>query len=272
MRSISLPAVITSVLFLQSQFGAVNGHGSHEEAHGMTVDDDASYAQKHMVQEHHISDFDLESFFHLHDMDRDGVLTPSELEQIYGIHHETSQGESGSSADHERKSKEILERVLARLDKNGDGLVTRREFVEGGMGGLPDFKNMKGLGHHYDTEGEYFLHHEELYHSTPETQTDESYNHPEDIAHFTHHEQIELEEENKVRLAQGLDALDKDGREIKGSAREHTQKILGLKEAKQEADRRGSWGTTRGGFGKPKDTADRLRKSVPYKYRVKTNW
>lgn len=29
-----------------------------------------------------------------------------------------------------------------------------------------------------------FLHHEELYHSTPETQTDESYNHPEDLEHF----------------------------------------------------------------------------------------
>lgn len=32
---------------------------------------------------------------------------------------------------------------------------------------------------HYDEESEYFLHHEELYHSSPETQTDEAYNHPE---------------------------------------------------------------------------------------------
>jgi hypothetical protein len=28
---------------------------------------------------------------------------------------------------------------------------------------------------------EFFLHHEEMYHNTPETQTDESYNHPEDM-------------------------------------------------------------------------------------------
>lgn len=47
------------------------------------------------------------------------------------------------------------------------------------MDGLPSFVSYPDLGHHYDEESEYFLHHEELYHSTPETQTDESYNHPE---------------------------------------------------------------------------------------------
>lgn len=47
-----------------------------------------------------------------------------------------------------------------------------------------------------------------MYHSTPETQTEESYTHPEDIAHFEHHEDIEREEEDKVRKAQGLPPTD----------------------------------------------------------------
>lgn len=51
-----------------------------------------------------------------------------------------------------------------------------------------------------------FLHHEELYHSTPETQTDESYNHPEDLAHFRHHEHIEAEEDARERKFEGLAA------------------------------------------------------------------
>lgn len=48
------------------------------------------------------------------------------------------------------------------------------------------------------------LFHPEIYHSTPETQTDESYNHPEDIEHFAMHERIEAEEEARERRYQGL--------------------------------------------------------------------
>ena len=59
------------------------------------------------------------------------------------------------------------------------GIVSKEEFLAAGVDGLPSFVAYKDLGHHYDEESEYFLHHEELYHSTPETQTDESYNHPE---------------------------------------------------------------------------------------------
>jgi hypothetical protein len=44
-----------------------------------------------------------------------------------------------------------------------------------------------------------FLHHEELYHSTPETQTDESYTHPEDLEHFAHHEHIEAVEDSRAQ-------------------------------------------------------------------------
>ena len=46
----------------------------------------------------------------------------------------------------------------------------------------------------------------EIYHSTPETQTDESYSHPEDLEHFAMHQKIEAEEEARERRFQGLAA------------------------------------------------------------------
>lgn len=44
----------------------------------------------------------------------------------------------------------------------------------------------------------------EEFHSTPETQTDESYNHPEDLEHFAQHEAIELKEAEKEAKFQGI--------------------------------------------------------------------
>lgn len=44
----------------------------------------------------------------------------------------------------------------------------------------------------------------EQFHSTPETQTDESYNHPEDLEHFAHHEQIEHQEAEREAKYQGV--------------------------------------------------------------------
>lgn len=44
----------------------------------------------------------------------------------------------------------------------------------------------------------------EEYHSTPETQTDEAYNHPEDIEHFASHEKIEVQEAVREAKFQGI--------------------------------------------------------------------
>lgn len=74
------------------------------------------------------------------------------------------------------------ERWLRQADSAAK--ISLKEYVAGGVDGLPTIGDFKHLGHHYDEESEYFLHHEELYHNTPETQTDESYTHPEDIEHF----------------------------------------------------------------------------------------
>lgn len=73
------------------------------------------------------------------------------------MHHETSREKSGDDAEHQRKAEEILKKVLDTLDHNGDGLVTKTEFVSAGRNGLPEFSDHEGLGHHYDSEGEYFL-------------------------------------------------------------------------------------------------------------------
>lgn len=70
---------------------------------------------------------------------------------------------------------------------------------------------------------EFFLHHEgfnwqratsrtpstyltEQYHSTPEAQSDEPYNHPEDIEHFAHHKPIEREEARRETKYQDITA------------------------------------------------------------------
>lgn len=46
--------------------------------------------------------------------------------------------------------------------------------------------------------------HAEEFHSTPETQTDEAYNHPEDLEHFAHHEDIERQEAEREAKFQGI--------------------------------------------------------------------
>ncbi|KAL8286538.1 hypothetical protein RQP46_004555 [Phenoliferia psychrophenolica] len=154
-----------------------HAHGDHGDE--VAGDSEATYAELHMASEHHLDNFDIQAFFHLHDLNRDGILDVNELESIYGVHHEKRRKESGSEEVHTEKAKEIVKTVLATLDTNGDGVLTMREFVAGGVGGLPNFKGVEHLGHHYDAEGEYFLHHEEKYHNTPETQNEEDYVHPE---------------------------------------------------------------------------------------------
>jgi nucleobindin len=48
----------------------------------------------------------------------------------------------------------------------------------------------------------------EEFHSTPETQTEESYSHPEDIEHFSNHEAIEWEEAHREARFQGISLED----------------------------------------------------------------
>jgi len=181
--------------------GNVLSHGDH----GMQPGEDIkAYAQRHMASEHHIDSFDLRSFFQLHDLNRDGFWDREEVEAIYGVHHVYSQKKSKDDEEHQKKADHISGVVLNLLDKNKDGKVSPEEFEAIGLDGLPNFDSMGAEGHHYDIESEFFLHHEEEFHSTPETQTDESYTHPEDLEHFAHHEEIERKEAVKEAAYQGI--------------------------------------------------------------------
>ncbi|TFK42024.1 precursor to secretory protein Ssp120 [Crucibulum laeve] len=194
---------LTSLSFLVLAHGAL-AHGGHEHSGPATGETIQQYAQRHMSSEHHIDSFDTRSFFQLHDLDRNGFWDRPEIEAVYGVHHVYSQKKSKDDVEHQKKADHIVDAVLQRLDLNHDGKVTPEELEKVGLDGLPNFDDIGAEGHHYDVESEFFLHHEEQFHSTPETQTDESYNHPEDLEHFAQHEAIERKEAEREAKFQGI--------------------------------------------------------------------
>lgn len=202
MHTMHLRSVLLSLFFLFNVARAHGGHGEH--AQEPVTGEAAKYAQKHMATEHHIDSFDLPSFFQLHDLNRDGVWDKEEIEAIYGVHHVYSKKLSKDDVEHQEKAEQIVSTILRTMDKDGDGKITMEEFKVVGLDGLPNFDSLGAEGHHYDVESEFFLHHEEEFHSTPETQTDESYNHPEDLEHFAHHEAIEHKEAEREAEYQGI--------------------------------------------------------------------
>ncbi|KAH8835069.1 precursor to secretory protein Ssp120 [Flagelloscypha sp. PMI_526] len=215
-------------------FALAAAHGGHDS--GKKPDETIQqYAQRHMSSEHHIDDFDIRSFFQLHDLDRDGFWSKEEIEAIYGVHHIYSQKKSKDDEEHQKKADYIVSEILKRLDGNGDGRVSPEELETIGLDGLPNFNDLGAEGHHYDVESEFFLHHEEEFHSTPETQTDDSYIHAEDYEHFAHHEKIERQEAEKEAKYQGVsvDEILKQQEEAEAAAaeaakaREFNEKIAG---------------------------------------------
>jgi hypothetical protein len=129
----------------------------------------------------------------------------------------------------------------------------------------------------------------EEFHSTPETQTDESYNHPEDFEHFAQHESIERKEAEREAKFQGITV-----EEALASHEEHagegsspgpgvvpvpqygSQEPLKPKitrstppekqdprikyqDATKEKDTQSEWGTGEGGYKSPKSPVEKLR-------------
>ena len=116
----------------------------------------------------------------------------------------------------------------------------------------------------------------EQFHSTPETQTDESYNHPEDIEHFAHHEAIEREEARREAKYQGIsveeaiaqhepDAQPPKPKVTRIAPPEKQDPVVKYGDAKEESKNRAEWGSGDEGFKTPKTPAERLRRNVPYK-------
>ncbi|KAJ7269338.1 hypothetical protein B0H12DRAFT_1095266 [Mycena haematopus] len=262
----------------------VLSHGDHGT--GMKPGEDIkAYARRHMATEHHIDSFDLRSFFQLHDLNRDGFWDKEEVEAIYGVHHVYSQKKSKDDEEHQKKADHISGTVLQLLDKNRDGKVSPEEFESVGLDGLPNFDDMGAEGHHYDIESEFFLHHEEEFHSTPETQTDESYTHPEDLEHFAHHEEIERKEAVKEAAYQGISVEEAlaahEEAPAQGSAKPKVTRVpppekqdpsVKFSNAKTEAEKKGEWGSGSDGYKPPTKPSDKMRKNLPYKYKLRRNW
>ncbi|KAI9570144.1 hypothetical protein HD554DRAFT_2019235 [Boletus coccyginus] len=267
----------------------VAAHGDHDNAGENAKLAGADYAIRHMASEHHIDSFDLESFFQLHDLNQDGVWDRQEIEAIYGVHHVYSQKKSKDEIEHQKKADYVVDTVLKLMDKDGDGQVSPEEFEAAGFKGLPSFDDIGAEGHHYDVESEFFLHHEEQFHATPETQTDESYNHPEDIEHFSHHETIEILEAEREAKYQGIT--------VEEALRAHQEPFARPESAPRPKITRGApkqdpaekykdidkekgdqseWGTGEQGYKRPKSPVEKLRKNLPYKermqYKLRRNW
>ncbi|ORY59977.1 uncharacterized protein BCR38DRAFT_488162 [Pseudomassariella vexata] len=177
----------TIAILALSFVGGGLAHGDHGGSQKPMVDENADWMTKHMAEEHHIAEFDASSFFSLHDFDSDGRWEPEEILRTYGLFDDSNKHILKSRRD------EITRQLLALLDTDSSGYVTRDEFVmfinEGKR--LPDMAT--GPGHHGDDEYEYEIHHWEKYHD--ENTKLEDLTHPEDIEHFKKHEQMEDEEE-----------------------------------------------------------------------------
>ncbi|KAH9929731.1 uncharacterized protein B0H18DRAFT_995999 [Fomitopsis serialis] len=309
-----LPSLAVFVFaYLAAAHGDHGDHGHEGPAAGETIQ---QYAERHVHGEGasyvgrnlfrvvielntRCSDsFDPPSFFQLHDLNR-------EIEAIYGVHHVYSQKKSKDEVAHQEKADLIVRTVLEKLDKDKDGKISLKEFLDVGLDGLPNFDKLGAEGHHYDVESEFFLHHEEEFHSTPETQTDESYTHPEDLEHFAAHEKIEHEEAEREARFQGISvddalkqhephpddkaqqpvqvpsstddnttagdpavddpALQPDKAGPASRSSRGTSRRTRTPRAYQNAKGSGQWGEGGSGYAAPKAPSERLKKNVPYK-------
>lgn len=124
----------------------------------------------------------------------------------------------------------------------------------------------------------------EQYHSTPETQTDEAYSHPEDLEHFEHHEAIEQREYEREARYQGISVDEAvrahevpppsdDGHRpqepmVASSPRprvtrpvppEKQDPEVKYRNIEREAAEKAEWGAGEDGYKAPQSAAERLR-------------
>ncbi|KAM3528666.1 hypothetical protein MY4038_005786 [Beauveria bassiana] len=176
----------------------VSAHGSHGGgAHGGAYGEEArtdypNWMARHMAEEHGMDIYDSLSFFTLHDFDSDGVWEREEMQRMYGLMDPSNKDVSDD------RREEAYRTLLAQLDANNDGLVSRDEFTKFILDGktMPDLGF--GPGHHGDDEYEYEVHHWNKYHN--EDTKLEDLTHPADIEHFKKHEELEDAEERQQAM------------------------------------------------------------------------
>ncbi|KAG8527679.1 uncharacterized protein KY384_007832 [Bacidia gigantensis] len=169
----------------------VNALFGHEQA--PLSSDEADWATLHMAEEHHIANLDPASFFTLHDYDSNGLWSKEEVRRTYGLDDESTKEVTKEKKD------EVVKTVIDIFDKDGDGVVSRDEWMKGWRDEgkrLPDFGT--GPGHHGDDEYEYEIHHFEKYHD--ENTKEEDLTHPEDIEHFRKHDEMDAAAERQAML------------------------------------------------------------------------
>jgi len=121
------------------------------------------------------------------------VLIVEEIGSIYGVHHATLERKTINPGKRRRTTSSI---PLAWIKLKVEIFNWRKWRWR--VDARPNIAVLGGEGHHFDVENEIFLLHEELYYSTSETQTDDSY---EDIEHYSQHGHIEPQEaERKAKF------------------------------------------------------------------------
>lgn len=146
-----------------------------------------------------------------------------------------------------------------------------------------------------NSQQEFFLHHEgsfervqctlsrffssncslEQYHSTPETQTDEAYTHPEDIEHFGHHAAIEREEAEREAKYQGITVEEAirvheepptrpaesapRPKITRGVPPEKQDPVIKYKDIGKEGGSQSDWGTGEQGYKQPNTPVEKMR-------------
>ena len=125
----------------------IYAHGNHDKQAPLgpvNPENPNDWATVHMASEHHISNFDPTSFFHLHDYDSDGIWEVEEIRRTYGLAAGSTDGmgHSGATGNPSEEDKKKVEKDILRLfDKDGDGEIDLKEWQESIKAGkrLPDF-------------------------------------------------------------------------------------------------------------------------------------
>lgn len=177
------------LIFFTANTYAVLSEPPNKLQNPIYVDLKIDWETRHMAEEHHIDTFDKASFFSLHDYDDNDVWDVSEVLKTYGC------DDPSASDVSEMKKNEITQTVLHLLDRNKNNIIERSEYLAF-ENSLPDFE--LGPGHHWDMETEYEIHHWQRYHD--ENTKAEELTHPEDIEHFTIHDQLEDEAEAQAAM------------------------------------------------------------------------